>query len=122
MLRDSLYNIISLEHKPGLIIASIELNENDKIFRAHFPGQPVLPGACMLQMVKEILQEEMHNSLQLKNASVIKFLEMITPRESKLLQIQINYQQEAETCFHINAFIKCDEKTCFKFNGIYEKK
>lgn len=122
MLQNSLYNIISLEHKPGLIIASIELNENHEIFQAHFPGQPVLPGACMLQMVKEILQKELHVSIQLKNAAVMKFLEMITPQENKTLQIHINYQQEAETYFHINAFIKSDEKTYFKFNGIFEKK
>ena len=122
MLRDSLYNIISMEHEPGLIIASIKLNKSYEIFQGHFPGQPVLPGACMLQMVKEILQGEMHISLQLKKAAVMKFLEMITPHENKLLQVHINYQQQAETFFHINAFIKCDEKTYFKFNGIYEKK
>ena len=122
MVRDSLYNIISLEHKPGLIIASIELNENHEIFQAHFPGQPLLPGACMLQILKEILQKEMHISLHLKNAAVMKFLEMITPQENNPLQLHINYQQDAEKYFHINAFIKSDEKTCFKFNGIFEKK
>ncbi len=121
MLRDSLYTTISLEHTPGLIIAAIKLNEAHEIFRGHFPGQPVLPGACMLQMIKEILQKETFISLQLKKAGVIKFLEMITPNENNLLKINITYQQESASIFRINASIKSREKLYFKFNGIYEK-
>lgn len=122
MLRDSLYTTISLEHTPGLIIADIELNENHEIFQGHFPGQPVLPGACMLQIIKEILQKETFISLQLKKAGVIKFLEMITPKENNLLKINITYQQESATIFRINASIKSREKLCFKFNGTFEKR
>lgn len=122
MLLDSLYTIISLDHTPGLIIADIELNEDHEIFQGHFPGQPILPGACMLQMIKEILQKEIFVSLQLKKAGVMKFLEMITPKENKLLQININYQQETEEIFRINAFIKSKEKLYFKFNGTFEKR
>ncbi|MEO7210037.1 MAG: 3-hydroxyacyl-ACP dehydratase [Chitinophagaceae bacterium] len=122
MLLDSLYTIISLEHRSGLIQADLELNEDHEIFQGHFPGQPVLPGACMLQMIKEILQKEIFISLKLKKAGVIKFLEMITPKENKLLQINITYQQEDAIIFKINASIKSREKLCFKFNGTFEKR
>lgn len=121
MLLNSLYIILSLEHRSGLIIADIELNEYHEIFKGHFPGQPILPGACMLQMIKEILQKEIFVSLQLKKAGVMKFLEIITPKENKLLKINITYQQENEIIFRINAFIKSREKVCFKFNGTFEK-
>ncbi len=122
MLLNSLYTIISLEHSPGLIITDIELKINHEIFKAHFPGQPILPGACMLQMIKEILQKEIFVSLQLKKAGVIKFLEMITPMENNLLEINITYQQESAINFRINASIKSLEKLCFKFNGTFEKR
>ena len=121
MLLDSLYTIKSLEHKTGLIVAGLELQEDHPIFQSHFPGKPVLPGACMVQMVKEIFQMEMNESLQLQKANAIKFLQMIQPHENKILQLQIQFKEVDESNIQVNASINSHEKLCFKLTGIYKK-
>lgn len=122
MLDQSLYTNISTEHIPGLIITDLVLNETHEIFQGHFPGQPVLPGACMIQMIKETLIMELKKSIQLQKANTIKFLQIIHPGENKNMQLQIQYQELDEIILHVNASIKCKEKLCFKFTGVYEKK
>ena len=56
MLKDSLYRILNISGENNAIEAIIELDEHHDIFKGHFPGQPVLPGVCMLQITKEILE------------------------------------------------------------------
>ena len=38
------------------IWAELIINSNHKIFEGHFPNQPVVPGVCMMQMIKEITE------------------------------------------------------------------
>jgi 3-hydroxymyristoyl/3-hydroxydecanoyl-(acyl carrier protein) dehydratase len=42
------------ENKTDMV--RIKLNPNHEIFSGHFPDNPILPGVCVLQMVKEISQ------------------------------------------------------------------
>ena len=68
----------------------LAVDESSEIFKGHFPGQPVAPGACMLQTVKEILANTLNVPIRLVKADNIKFLNMITP-DNTGLTIKINY-------------------------------
>jgi 3-hydroxymyristoyl/3-hydroxydecanoyl-(acyl carrier protein) dehydratase len=54
---EALFNISKLEHQVGSISAVLDINRDCEIFKGHFPGQPIAPGACMLQIVKDILEK-----------------------------------------------------------------
>ena len=73
MLKDSLYTIQNITEENNTIEAIIELEEHHDIFQGHFPGQPVLPGVCMLQMTKEILEIFFNYKVQLSKADDILF-------------------------------------------------
>ncbi len=49
------------------------------IFKGHFPGQPVLPGVCMMEMIAEISGEYLQKSFRISGVPLIKFLRMIDP-------------------------------------------
>ena len=34
----------------------IELNPNHQVFEGHFPNNPITPGVCMMQIIKEITE------------------------------------------------------------------
>jgi 3-hydroxyacyl-[acyl-carrier-protein] dehydratase len=91
MLNNSLFTIISADHQDNVINAVLELDVNNEIFNGHFPGQPVLPGACMFQMVKEVLQDITGVSCQLKKADNLKFLTVVDPREDNKLDLELKY-------------------------------
>ncbi|MBR3659655.1 MAG: beta-hydroxyacyl-ACP dehydratase [Bacteroidaceae bacterium] len=58
---------------------NIILNPDHLIYKAHFPGQPVTPGVCILQMLQELLSIEMGKQLFIKNIKNAKFISMMSP-------------------------------------------
>ena len=85
------FKILSANHTGNSIVALLEVDAESDIFNGHFPEQPVVPGACMLQTVKEILEDALKTSIRLLRADNIKFLNMITP-DSTGLTLRVNYQ------------------------------
>ena len=59
MLNDNLYRTDSFSYQEEKIEAEISIDVHHKIFEGHFPGQPVLPGVCMIQIVKELVEKAM---------------------------------------------------------------
>ena len=97
MLINDLYTIQSLTESENLIQAYVLLQEDHAIFRGHFPGQPILPGVCMMEMIVEIMGEHLHQSFRISGAPLIKFLLMIDPRKNPLINLEIKYQSASES-------------------------
>lgn len=74
----------------GSFIANILLNKEHSIFKGHFPGNPVTPGVCMMQIVKELAEEFTSKKLFLKSASNVKFMAIINPFETPELSLQLD--------------------------------
>lgn len=74
----------------GSITANIILNKDHDIFKGHFPGNPVTPGVCMMQIVKELTEEFTGSKLFLKSASNVKFMAIINPVETPELKLQLD--------------------------------
>lgn len=120
MLKNSLYIIKTISSANTTIEAAVELNAEHEIFKGHFPGQPVLPGACMLQMVKEILQTFLNVQLQLIKADEIKFLSVIQPT-GKNLQFFIKYEFTENNVTKVDAKIIMNEVVCFKMRSLFKQ-
>jgi len=63
-----------------------------------------VPGACMLQMVKEIISSALSYKVQMVKAADIKFVRMVNPVEDSALRINIQYASAADL-LHITATI-----------------
>lgn len=80
----------------GSFVANISLNKDHDIFKGHFPGNPVTPGVCMMQIVKELTEEFTGKKLFLKSASNVKFMAIINPFETPDLVLQLDINQGEE--------------------------
>ena len=80
-LRDSLYTIVSEFKGDGRHDFNIKLDPEHFIYKAHFPGEPITPGVCIMQIAKELLEEAVAESLTLSCVKNIKFLRIISPNE-----------------------------------------
>jgi len=118
MLKDSLFTIISLSQQNGSVITELRVNADNDIFKGHFPGQPVLPGACMLQMLKEVLEMALDIKLQLQKAAQMKFLSLIDPQIDHQLQLNVTYTTN-DNGYNVTAALNANTKTCFKFKGMF---
>jgi 3-hydroxyacyl-[acyl-carrier-protein] dehydratase len=99
-------------------MAELEINANNKIFEGHFPGQPVTPGVCMMQMVKEITEKAIGIPTQLNRADEMKFLSIIDPTKNNRITAEIKYALEDNKAI-VTASLSKDTTTHFKFKGSF---
>jgi len=79
MLMNDFYTYRRLQQGDHEFSCEVDFNAYHDIFKGHFPGQPVVPGVCMMEMVKELLQTLIGRPLWLRTAGNVKFLQLITP-------------------------------------------
>lgn len=94
MLLEGLYTITSFEQQDAEVTAMIELHKEHDIFKGHFPGNPVMPGVCMLQMIKELTEKATGKNLFLSVSSNIKFMAIINPEVNPVLKVAITISEE----------------------------
>jgi 3-hydroxyacyl-[acyl-carrier-protein] dehydratase len=99
------------------IWAELLINSNHKIFEGHFPDQPVVPGVCMMQMIKEILETIIDKETNLVQAADMKFLAVINPLENNLIHASIKYATDETGAINIVGSLFKDELVHFKCKG-----
>ena len=99
------------------IWAELFINADHKIFEGHFPNQPVVPGVCMMQMIKEILEQVIGKETNLVQAADMKFLAVINPIENNLIHASIKYASNESGAINVVASLFKDELVHFKFKG-----
>ena len=74
-LKNSLYHIVS--HNESSY--TIRFNPDHPIFAGHFPGHPIVPGACLVQIAQELLSDCLGQQVNLTAIRNLKFRQPITP-------------------------------------------
>lgn len=122
MLLDSFFKISGVTHDNNNLKyqAIIELNPEHPIYEGHFPGNPVVPGVCMQQMVKETLSFILKKDLILSKADNIKFLALIVPAVNNILKLDITVKSSDDNQIKIDSNIADNERVFFKFITTYK--
>lgn len=92
---EDFYNIEKIEHERREMEFKVRFNAEHRIFKAHFPSNPVVPGVCLLQICTNILLSNFSYKLKLNKVVNIKFKHPITP-ELEPLFIFNKIKQEGE--------------------------
>ena len=121
---DNLYKIDKSEisHESDLSSAAcflVTLDKSHRIFTGHFPGTPVLPGVCTLQILKDCLLSLTGESLLFSNISQCKFTGMVDPRSDEKLSVNISNHKICDSVLLINATVSVtgSERAILKFKG-----
>jgi 3-hydroxyacyl-[acyl-carrier-protein] dehydratase len=120
MLLNNFFTINDLEAEGFDIKATLIIKADHKIFEGHFPGQPVVPGVCMMQMIKEVMEKVMGKKTALSKAYDMKFLSVIDPSRNNHIQSVFKYSIEPEGNMLVNATLFKDELVYFKFKGMFD--
>src|SRR5690349_6618376 len=96
MLLNSLFFVEGIEYNNELVRASLRLDGDHPIFRGHFPNLPVVPGVCMIQTVKEIMENLEGRRLIIADAPNIKFLAVLNPKENSSVDLSISIDERLE--------------------------
>jgi 3-hydroxyacyl-[acyl-carrier-protein] dehydratase len=115
-LLNNFFFILQQEPLLDSVKAKITINEHHKIFDGHFPGNPVVPGVCMVQIILEIMEPVVGKPMRLTEADTIKFLTVLSPQKNKEIYVLINYAEERGR-FLINARLFSGSVIFFKLKG-----
>ena len=122
MLLKDFYKVISLENPIGSkYIATIIVNENHDVFKGHFPENPIMPGVCMMQIIKELSEQITESSLFMQTLTNVKFMALINPFISSelFLEFEINITEGGLVKVKNSTYF--NEILALKLSGIYRK-
>ncbi len=119
ILAGDFYTVTNTVTEADKIEAILAINPDHEIFKGHFPGQPVVPGVCMMQIVREVLESATSKHLRLHTGLDLKFLSVIDPGKNSTIHIEINNTLLASGDINTTARIFYAETTFFKFKGVF---
>jgi 3-hydroxyacyl-[acyl-carrier-protein] dehydratase len=90
-LRNQMYQVVSSEDKR----VTVSLRAEHFIFKAHFPGNPVMPGVCILQMIGEMMEDIVGVRLELSKIVNLKFISPIAPTEGVVIRVDFASIEES---------------------------
>ncbi|PCH71687.1 MAG: hypothetical protein COC06_00105 [Bacteroidales bacterium] len=118
MLLNKLYTYEQVEGElPSTLKFKVSINVDHEIFEGHFPGNPITPGVCQIEMLKEIFSDHLGQDLFFNSISDVKFISMWVPKESEPVFMDI-VLKTTENGYKINAKIYDDSLVYFKLKGI----
>lgn len=124
MLKEDFYKIVNIESSDDSqssddlkFSAVIELSPSHKIYLGHFPGNPVTPGACLVQIIKEMTETYLRQKLILRQATGIKFLLPIKPDINPFIKIETKIKSTDENVYSADSIIYQGDDVCVKFKG-----
>lgn len=101
---------------------SISINKNHQIFKGHFPGTPVIPGVCMLQIIKEIIEVIIKEKLILQKLVNVKFLTLMNPEVNSNLVLDFEISNTEDSLIKVKSNTIIDEKIALKMSSVYKIK
>lgn len=123
MLIDHFYEIRQLTTNGNHTwTALIELTPGHILYRGHFPEQPVVPGVCTLQIIKECVEHIVKQTLQYTQISSCKFLSALNPQTAGLLEFAFMLDETEENVFRLQAEGTTGEKGFIKLKAQLARK
>lgn len=122
MLLKDFYTVEKLENvSEGKYAAVITLNNQHDIFKGHFPGNPVTPGVCMMQIIKELSQEIVGSSLFMISSSNVKFMALINPEINPVLKLELEISGDLASEIKVKNTTVFEETVALKLTNTYKK-
>ncbi|TRX31246.1 3-hydroxyacyl-ACP dehydratase [Flavobacterium sp. ZT3R18] len=122
MLLQDFYKIISLEKTAeSKYLAMILINENHEVFKGHFPGNPIMPGVCMMQIIKELTEQITESSLFMQSLSNVKFMALINPFNTPELRLELDVTPTEDNLIKVKNVSYFNETVALKLSSVYRK-
>ena len=122
MLLQDFYKIISLENTAdSKYLAMLLINEDHEVFKGHFPGNPIMPGVCMMQIIKELAEQITEGSLVMQKLIDVKFTALINPFLTPELRLELEISTNDEGLVKVKNTSYFNDIVALKLSCLYKK-
>lgn len=120
MLLNDFFKITNVQNGEKYIV-SIEMNPKHDIYKGHFPGNPITPGVCLTQMVKETVEFITKTKLQMVKGDNLKFTAIHNPEVNRNVTMSLNIKVKEPGVLQADSIISADTTNFFTFKGSFKE-
>lgn len=100
---------------------TILINEKHEVFKGHFPGNPIMPGVCMIQIIKELTESITKSSLMIQSLANVKFMALINPEVTPELRLELDVTITEDDLVKVKNTTYFNDTTALKLSTVYKK-
>lgn len=122
MVLKDFYKVLS-EEKTGDAKYNIRIlvNANHEVFEGHFPGNPIMPGVCMIQIIKELTESITKSSLMIQTLTNVKFMALINPETNPQLRLELDITTTEDDLVKVKNTTYFNDTVALKLSNTYKK-
>lgn len=105
MLFKDFYTITDIKDNSGSYTIEVRLNADHEVYNGHFPEQPVVPGVCIMQLVKECVEQIKNQELAYSQVQSCKFISVVNPKIDNTLEVVLMLANEEDNSIKLQADI-----------------
>ncbi|WP_456313763.1 hypothetical protein [Pseudomonas shirazensis] len=122
MVLKDFYKILSEEKIADTkYIITILVNEKHDVFKGHFPGNPIMPGVCMIQIIKELSEKITGATLMIQTLTNVKFMALINPEATPELRLELDIVTTEDDLVKVKNTTYFNETVALKLSNVYKK-
>lgn len=120
MLKDKYFCIKEKAQTEGSYTYKLQLMSDHEVYQGHFPGNPVSPGVCSIQTIRECCEDAIGQQLSIDTISQCRFLALLTPDKGNDLKLTLNLTADDEA-YKVEATLEGNDTTYVKLKGLLAK-
>lgn len=122
MVLQDFYKILSEEKtSDSKYTFTILVNDKHDVFKGHFPGNPIMPGVCMIQIIKELSESITKSSLFMQTLNNVKFMALINPEATPELRLELDITKTEDDLIKVKNTTYFNETVALKLSSVYKK-
>jgi 3-hydroxyacyl-[acyl-carrier-protein] dehydratase len=122
MVLKDFYKVLSEEKiTDSKYTITILVNEKHDVFKGHFPGNPIMPGVCMIQIIKELTEKITESTLMIQTLSNVKFMALINPEATPELRLELDIVTTEDDLVKVKNTTYFNDTIALKLSNVYKK-
>lgn len=119
LLSNRYFAVEGQQHAEGGAHFHVRLLGDCDVYRGHFPGNPVSPGVCNIEMIRECFAMTVGGAPRIHTIDRCRFTAVASPVKSPELDIDMEWTV-ADGAYHLVATLKDGEQQYLDFKGTLE--
>ena len=118
LLKDKFYKVLNEEHTSATSAAyRLAIIPECAVYKGHFPGNPVCPGVCNIETIKECAMALLKRNLRISHIKQCRLTAIASPAVCPEVTVNVNATDKGQGAWLIMASIADATKSYMEFKG-----
>lgn len=121
LLKDKFFSVLHEEKITANDAAYLcELKADCDVYRGHFPGKPVSPGVCNIEMIRECAEMLVGEDLKIDTIKQCRLTAVASPTVCPKVDVKVSVARiEGTDNYNVVASISDQERTYMELKGMF---